>query len=145
MSYKNFTLNFLFNSITGGNGYYIMDNTSVLNTNFRSDNVYRMNMSAVRPYWTPDNGVNNATGIYNSPAVTSGVYQSRGFIRLQDLSLSYKFDNSVINRLKLNNLQVYVSGKNLYTWTKWSGWDPETGTSNTPLMRSFTVGLKLAL
>jgi hypothetical protein len=143
--YKNFTLNFLFNSITGGNDYYIMDNTSVLNTDFRSDNVYRLNMSAVRPYWTPDNGVNNATGIYNSPAVTSGVYQSRGFIRLQDVSLSYKFDNSAINRLKLNNLLVYVSGKNLYTWTKWSGWDPETGTSNTPLMRSFTVGLKLAL
>jgi TonB-dependent starch-binding outer membrane protein SusC len=145
MSYKNFSLNFLFNSITGGNNYYIMSNTSVLNTNFRSDNVYRTNMSAVRPYWTPDNGVNNATGIYNSPAVTSGIYQSRGFIRLQDVSLSYKFDSSVLNRLKLNNLQVYVSGKNLYTWTKWSGWDPETGTSNTPLMRSYTVGLKLAL
>lgn len=145
MTYKNFTLNFLFNSITGGNDYYIQSNTSVLNTNFRSDNVYRTNMSAVRPYWTPDNGVNNATGIYNSPAVSSGIYESRGFIRLQDVSLSYKFDSSVLNRLKLNNLQVYVSGKNLYTWTKWSGWDPETGTSNTPLMRSLTVGLKLAL
>ncbi len=145
MTYKNFTLNFLLNSITGGNGYYIMENAGVLNTKWRSDDVYRTNMSAVRPYWTPDNGVNNATGIYNSPAVSSGIYESRGFIRLQDLSLSYKFDNSVINRLKLNNLQVYVSGKNLYTWTKWSGWDPETGTSNTPLMRSFTVGLKLAL
>ncbi len=145
LTYKQFSLNFLLNSITGGNGYYIMDNTSVLNTNFRSDNVYRMNMSAVRPYWTPDNGVNNATGIYNSPAVSSGVYQSRGFIRLQDISLSYQFDKSVLNRLKLNNLLVYVSGKNLYTWTKWSGWDPETGTSDTPLMRSFTVGLKLAL
>ena len=145
MSYKNFTLNFLFNSITGGNDYYIMNNAGVTNTNFRSDNVYRTNMSAVRPYWTPDNGVNNATGIYNSPAVTSGIYESRGFIRLQDLSLAYKFDNSVLNRLKINNLQVYVSGKNLYTWTKWSGWDPETGTSNTPLMRSFTAGLKLAL
>ncbi len=145
MTYKNFTLNFLLNSITGGNGYYILENAGVLNTKWRSDDVYRTNMSAVRPYWTPDNGVNNATGIYNSPAVSSGIYESRGFIRLQDVSLSYKFDNSVLNRLKLNNLQVYVSGKNLYTWTKWSGWDPETGTSNTPLMRSFTVGLKLAL
>jgi TonB-linked SusC/RagA family outer membrane protein len=145
MTYKNFTLNFLFNSITGGNDYYIMNNAGVTNTNFRSDNVYRTNMSAVRPYWTPDNGVNNATGIYNSPAVSSGIYESRGFIRLQDLSLSYKFDNSLLNRLNINNLQVYVSGKNLYTWTKWSGWDPETGTSDRPLMRSYTVGLKLAL
>ncbi len=145
VTYKQISLSFLLNSITGGNGYYIMENSSVLNTDFRSDNVYRINMSAVRPYWTPDNGVNNATGIYNSPAVSSGIYESRGFIRLQDVSLSYQFDKSVLNRLKLNNLLVYVSGKNLYTWTKWSGWDPETGTSNTPLMRSFTVGLKLAL
>ena len=145
LSYKNFSLNFLLNSVCGGNGYYIMDNAGVLNTKWRSDDVYRTNMSAVRPYWTPDNGVNNATGIYNSPAVSSGVYQSRGFIRLQDISLSYKFSKSVINRLKMNDLQVYVAGKNLYTWTKWSGWDPETGTSNTPLMRNITVGVRLSL
>jgi len=145
LSYKNFSLNFLLNSICGGNGYYIMDNAGVLNTKWRSDDVYRTNMSAVRPYWRPDNGVNNATGIYNSPAVSSGIYQSRGFIRLQDISFAYRFNKSVINRLKMNDLQVYVSGKNLYTWTKWSGWDPETGTSNTPLMRNITVGLKLSL
>ncbi|MCG6189059.1 SusC/RagA family TonB-linked outer membrane protein [Maribellus maritimus] len=145
LSYKNFSLNFLLNSICGGNGYYIMDNAGVLNTKWRSDDVYRTNMSAVRQYWTPDNGVNNATGIYNSPAVSSGIYQSRGFIRLQDISLSYKFNDSVLNRLKISNLQMYISGKNLYTWTKWSGWDPETGTSNTPLMRNITVGVKLSL
>jgi len=145
LKYKNFSLNFLLNSICGGNGYYITDNAGVLNTKWRSDDVYRTNMSAVRPYWRPDNGVNNATGIYNSPAVSSGIYQSRGFIRLQDISLAYRFDKSVINRLKMSDLQVYVSGKNLYTWTKWSGWDPETGTSNTPLMRNITVGLKLSL
>ncbi|QGY43641.1 SusC/RagA family TonB-linked outer membrane protein [Maribellus comscasis] len=145
LSYKNFSLNFLLNAICGGNGYYIMDNAGVLNTKWRSDDVYRTNMSAVRQYWTPDNGVNNATGIYNSPAVSSGIYQSRGFIRLQDISLAYKFNDSVLNRLKINNLQVYVSGKNLYTWTKWSGWDPETGTSNTPLMRNITVGVKISL
>lgn len=151
LQYKNFTLSFMLNSIVGGNNYYIMNNTDVINTTFRADDVYRINMSAVRPYWTPDNGVNNATGIYNSPAQSSGIYESRGFVRLQDVSLSYRFKKNLLNKLNMNDLQVFISGKNLYTWTNWSGWDPEVGTNNsdainnTPLMRNITVGLKFSL
>jgi hypothetical protein len=145
LSYKNFTLFFLINSIQGGNGFYMMDNYDVVNVSSRSDDVYRINQSAVRQYWTPDNGVTNATGIYNSPAVTSGIYEDRSFVRLQDISLSYKFSPAFLKaRVRgISDLQLYISGKNLYTWTDWSGWDPETGTSDTPLMRNITVGIKL--
>jgi hypothetical protein len=60
--------------------------------------------------------------------------------------------------MKLNNLKVFVSGKNLMTWTNWHGWDPEHGASidpfslntdgdptrqNGPLMKSYVVGLNL--
>lgn len=145
LSYKNFTLFFLINSIQGGNGFYMMNNYDVVNVSSRSDDVYRINQSAVRQYWTPDNGVTNATGIYNSPAVTSGIYEDRSFVRLQDISLSYKFSPAFLKaRFRgISDLQLYISGKNLYAWTDWSGWDPETGTSNTPLMRNVTVGVKL--
>ena len=143
LSYGDFTLSFLFNSIQGGNGYYLADNSSVVNTQWNSDNVYRVNGSAVRPYWTPDNGVNNATGIYNTPVVHGGVYESRSFVRLQDLSLNYNIKPAFLKSLKLESCQLFVSGKNLYTWTKWSGWDPEIGDSNSPLMRNITTGLKL--
>lgn len=148
-SYKNFTLSFFLNSIQGGKNYYLDDNASVVNVDFRSDNVLRINASYVRPYWTPDNGVDNATGVYNSPAVASGIYESRSFVRLQDISLSYRFDRSLLTNLRLNNCQIFLSGKNLYTWTKWSGWDPEMGTSDpplssdTPLMRNVTVGFRI--
>jgi len=141
--YGDFTLSFLFNSIQGGNGYYLSDNSAVVNTQWNSDNVYRVNGSAVRPYWTPDNGVNNATGIYNTPVVHGGVYESRSFVRLQDLSISYNIRPSWLKSLKLESCQLFVTGKNLYTWTKWSGWDPEIGDSNSPLMRNITTGLKL--
>lgn len=150
LTYKNFSLFFLINSVQGGNGYYLRNNYDVVNVSSRSDDVYRINQSAVRQYWTPENGVNNATGIYNSPAVTSGVYEDRSFVRLQDVSLTYTFDKKVLNYLgKLDNLQVYVAGKNLYTWTDWSGWDPEIVTDdsaslNQPTMRNLTVGLKLS-
>ncbi len=142
--YKNFSLYVLLNSIQGGNGYYIKNNYDQVNVNSRSDNVYRVNQSAVRQYWTPDNGVTNATGIYNSPAATSGIYEDRSFVRLQDVSLAYRIDPSVLSFLgTVHDFQVYVTGKNLHTWTKWSGWDPETDTEDVPMIRNITLGLKL--
>ncbi len=145
LTYNNFTFSFLLNSIQGGNGYFLADNSSVVNVSWNSDNVYRVNAAAVRPYWTPDNGVNNATGVYNTPAVHGGIYEDRSFVRLQDVSLSYKFSNKLLKTYKIDGCQFFVSGKNLYTWTKWSGWDPEIGVSNSPLLRNITVGFKLTL
>ncbi|NEW83889.1 MAG: TonB-dependent receptor [Mariniphaga sp.] len=145
LSYDNFSFSFLVNSIQGGNDYYLENNSSVVNVDWRSDNVYRINASAVRPYWTPDNGVNNATGVYNSPAVASGVYESRSFVRLQDVSLSYNFGPKLLRSLKIANCQFFVSGKNLYTWTKWSGWDPEAGVTDYPIMRNITTGFRITL
>ncbi len=143
-TYKNFTFSFFINSVQGGKKYFMENNASVVNVDFRSDNVLRINASAVRPYWTPDNGVNNATGVYNTPAQASGIYESRSFVRLQDVSLAYTFSNQLLNKLNLNSCQVFVSSKNPYVWTEWSGWDPETGTSNSPLMRNITAGFRVA-
>ena len=151
-SYKNLTFSFFLNSIQGGKDYYLMDNAGVVNVVWRSDDVLRINASSVRPYWTPDNGVDNATGVYNSPAVTSGIYESRSFVRLQDVSLSYKFGPSLLKQLKLEACQFYVSAKNPYIWTKFSGWDPEVvgwnatdgnTNTNTPLMRNITAGFRV--
>jgi len=145
LSYKNFTLTFVINSIQGGDKYYKADNSSVTNVNWVTDNIYRTNQSDVRSYWTPDNNVDNATGIYNNPAVRSGIYQSRSFVRLQDVSLSYSVSNNFLNTLNLKKCQFYISSKNPYIWTKWEGWDAESGISNTPVMRSIIAGIRLSL
>jgi TonB-linked SusC/RagA family outer membrane protein len=151
-TYKNFTFSFFLNSIQGGKKYYLQDNASVVNVAWRSDDVLRINASAVRPYWTPDNGVNNATGVYNSPAVTSGIYESRSFVRLQDVLLSYAFGSSLCKTLKMEAFQAYIAAKNPYIWTNWSGWDPEVVSwtaadgntnTNTPLMRNITAGFRV--
>ncbi|CAL1521543.1 SusC/RagA family TonB-linked outer membrane protein [Chitinophaga sp. MM2321] len=147
-SYKNFTFSFFLNSVQGGNGYYLANNASAINASsapdgYESASIIRTNVTAVRPYWTPDNGVTNAAGIYYAPAVWSGVYQSRSFIRLQDVSLGYQFGSQLLKTLKIQALQVYIASKNAYTWTKWSGWDPETGSGDTPLMRNITAGARL--
>lgn len=146
LNYKNFSFYFLLNSIQGGNGYYQLNNYTVVNVSERSDDVLRVNQSAVRPYWTPDNGVNNATGVYNAPAQQSGIYEDRSFVRLQDVSLTYTFPSATIQKMGIGDLQLFVSAKNAYVWTKWSGWDPEiaSANSNYPAMRNYTFGARLS-
>jgi len=150
VAYKNFSLYFMLNSIWGGNGYYMLNNADFLNVLSRSDDVYRLNQQYIRPYWTPDNGVTNATGIYNSQPQNSGIYQDRSFIRLQDVSFMYKLSPKMLKSIGgFDYMQIYVSAKNLYTWTKWSGWDPEIADNADnrkyrPNTRNIVVGVKFA-
>ena len=146
MTYKNFTFAFLLNSIQGGNGYYIQDLKRFLEATSAFDYAQRQNQPAIRTNWTPDNGVTDAPAVYNYPSVESGNYQDRSFVRLQDVSLQYTFNRALLEKLKLQNMSVFVSGKNLYTWTKWEGFDPELGVGANAynmMMRDVTVGLRL--
>ena len=140
LSYKNFTFSFFLNSIQGGNGYYMKDNSDVVVAG-GTDLAYRRNRSAIRPYWTPSNPVNNAPAMYYSPPASHGVYEDRSFIRLQDVSFSYDLEKLILNKFGVNSAQIYISGKNLHTWTKWSGWDPEE--NSTAMMRSVIAGIKI--
>jgi len=62
--------------------------------------------------------------------------------------------HKLVDALKLGGLTVYASGRNLYTWTKWIGWDPENNysgrgsgdwTNNYPETRSFIFGINVSL
>ena len=81
--------------------------------------------------------------MYYSPPYEPGAFESRAFVRLQDITLSYDLAKAITNRYGLNGVQLYVSGKNIYTWTKWSGWDPEIS-GDTPMMRSIIGGIKVS-
>ena len=142
LSYKNFVLTIFINSIQGGKNYYRANNFAMVNSDYRF--AFRKNTPAINAYWRPDRPTSNTTGIYNVPPVESGVYQSRSFVRLQDISLSYSLPDALLEKADIHSAQVYVSSKNPYVWTKWQGWDPETGTSNTPLMRNLILGLRLS-
>jgi TonB-linked SusC/RagA family outer membrane protein len=79
-----------------------------------------------------------------------------GYVKLREISVGYSFDNAWVTRgLGLTSLDVRVAGRNLKTWTKYTGLDPETSLAgalakvggadyfNLPQTRSivFTVGL----
>ena len=57
--------------------------------------------------------------------VSSAWVEDASFLRLRGVSLSYDFDPNVASKLYLRGLRVFVTGQNLYTWTKFSGFDPE--------------------
>ncbi|WP_160366824.1 SusC/RagA family TonB-linked outer membrane protein [Sphingobacteruim zhuxiongii] len=141
-SYKNFSLSVFINSIQGGSNRYMANNVENANPLYYFPD--RHNNSAVNPYWSPLAPTTNTTGIYNVPLRQSGIYQSRSFVRIQDISLGYSFKNELLKKLNMQNAQIYVSSKNPYVWTKWQGWDPESGASDIPVMRNVVVGLNVS-
>lgn len=140
--YDNFSFSFFINSIQGGNGYYQSNLRTLLEATSDFDYAHRANQPAIRENWTPENGVDNAPAIYNYPSVSSGNYQDRSFVRLQDVSLAYDFDQNLLDALRLQSFQVYLAGKNLYTWTNYEGYDPETGLNL--MMRSVSLGARFS-
>lgn len=148
LTYKAFTLTFLINSIQGGKNGYLGNN---LRQYFRDDNQLRENEFTVTDYWSPRNpGGKYPRNISGSRArVTPGMWESRSFVRLQDVSLSYNLPATILGKIKAQTVSLYVNAKNLATLTNWIGWDPELDQGGgldlggRPVMRAFTFGLRV--
>lgn len=107
--------------------------------------------------WSPEN--KGATlpriGIRTNNGSTSSanVYDA-SFLRLKSVRLGYNLPFSVLEQLRIKSVSFYISGNNLYTWTKFPGLDPEAtaggafthSTRNTdpyPISKSWTLGLNV--
>lgn len=56
----------------------------------------------------------------------SSRYISNGsYLRVKAVTLSYNLPSSVINKLKIERIRIYARAQNLFTITKYDGWDPE--------------------
>ncbi len=139
--FKHFTASIFMRSDLGHIGSYNV----ALNSGHESNDRWNRNNGPV-PYWTaekPNNEyarLNPYTGSYGGGLT---IYKPRSFVRIQDVSLTYSFPREIVEKIKLNNLQVYISARNLATFTDWPGWDPESGMS--PMPRTFTLGFNLSL
>ena len=145
LQYKRFSLYVLLNSVVGGgDNFYVGDNYETRSVNRRGFTTFseRFNVQDV-PYWTPNNPTNDYPRLDYSPPFDHPILESRSFMRIQDISLSYSFAEAFVERLRIQNLRLYASAKNLYTFTSWSGYNPETQTTvqDLPFLRSFTIGL----
>lgn len=57
------------------------------------------------------------------------------YLRIRNASLGYTFDNKLVQKLKMKSLRAYLTGQNLYTFTKYPGYDPETSSEGSGLSR----------
>ncbi len=83
----------------------------------------------------------------DAPCPFSGIEEAclepHGYVKLREISVTYTLDAPWVQRaLGIGSIDVRVSGRNLKTWTKWTGYDPETsgGGSTDPVQGSEYFG-----
>lgn len=145
LTFKDFELYVLVSGIFGGNNYYLQNNTAAYMTS--GTGRFNDNMTS-KPYWTAENRSN----VYPSATFAGdGRFrglQSRGFVRVQDITLSYTFSQPWVKMASIQSLKVFFAAKNVATFTNWDGDDPETGAtylSNTfPVMSTYSIGANIS-
>ena len=158
-NYKGFNLSVFFQWSYGND---------ILNANrlvFEGNNLAKAGLNQYASYedrWTADNPSNT---LYRAGAGAQGpignsfssrVVEDGSYLRLKTLSLGYNLPNNIMKKWGIRNLNFYVAAQNLYTWTKYTGNDPEVSIFNNvlspgvdysayPRARTITVGLKASL
>jgi len=141
-SYKNFKLDIFIHGVHG-----VTKNIFPLLTDLETFSVIRRNTTK-KNWWTPTNPtndfvMNNLQAEYMS-GIRGYVYDPASFIRVKDVSLSYEFNSDLIEKAGLSRLRIYLTGRNLMTFTKWRGLDPELSDQEAiPLQKEYVFGLSL--
>ena len=153
-TYKGLSLNIFFQWSYGND---IMNaNRIIFEGNYNGKNINQFRSYV--DHWTPENptsrnfrpGGQGPRGVYSSRTIEDG-----SFLRLKTVQLSYTLPEKWVRRIHLHNVQIFVSGQNLWTWTRYSGLDPEVSTRNSALTpgydysayarnRTYMAGLKIA-
>jgi len=157
LAYKNFDVNAFFQG-TQGNKIY-----NGLRQDLESMSLEFNYSTTTLKAWTPQN--TNTTvprAVINDPnfndQTSSRFLESGSYMRLKTLQIGYTVADNMKRKLKINSLRVYVSGDNVFTITKYTGFNPDLGRTGSifdrgvdfghvayPLARTFSVGLQLGL
>jgi TonB-dependent starch-binding outer membrane protein SusC len=107
------------------------------------------NTGSTFPRFSSNNSANN-----NGGAIGIDRYVEDGsYLRIQNVSLGYNLPKNIAKKVYMSNIRGYVSAQNLYTFTKYTGFDPEIGAFNRSILgmnidnghypnpRSITIGI----
>ena len=155
--YKNFDLNVFFQ---GSQGNDILSYT-LLELETLSGSINSTKRALDR--WTPENTDTNVPKrtLTRSQRVSSRWIFDGSYVRLKNISLGYNLPSAILQRLSVRKLRLYVSAQNIFTISKYRGFDPEVNfrsDSNAdsnrnlgldyasyPNAKSYTVGLNIGL
>lgn len=151
-SYKGFDLFVLLQGSYGNKIYNALKQQleiTTLSTNVLAEEAER---------WTPSNPSNTIPRATSSPVavVKDRNIESGSYARIKTVTIGYNFPVKVADG-KTINLRVFATGQNLFTWTKYSGYDPEVNTFEQtslyqgidygayPSSKSYSFGVKVSL
>ncbi len=106
-----------------------------------------------RPYWTPENPINDYAKMMSAAggSVAFNVWRKSSFVRLNNISLAYTLPKAMMNKIKFDSMKLYVNMSNAAVFTPWQYFDPEsranTETNNDAyqnlMPRTSTLGLNI--
>ena len=92
----------------------------------------------------------------NGISASSRYIENGDYVRLKNITVTYNLPDALLKRAKLSSAKVYLTGVNLLTFTKYTGWDPEVNTdyraSNrnqgsdfyaAPQIKNYSIGVNL--
>ena len=126
-TYKNWNLNANFNGVYGNqvaNGNLMQEND--VNPSNPAQNINNVRAAAFYNAWTPENTNTNYPRLRsttNTGDFTDRIVEDGSYLRLSSITLGYTFD---FKNLKwIDSLNVNLTARNPYIWTRYSGWDPD--------------------
>lgn len=101
-------------------------------------------------------GTSNTTprAVFNDPnkntRPSDRFIEDGSYVRIKNITLGYTIPQQMIKRFHISTARLYVSGQNLFTATKYNGFDPEVGTNGIdnnvyPVTRTINIGINLGL
>jgi hypothetical protein len=131
-TYKNLSLSVFFQWSYGND---------ILNANrlYFAGNAGNQNINQYKYYndrWTPENSdsrIPSATGQGPQGIYSSYLIEDGSFLRLKNVQVGYTFPQKWMKKIRMKELGISLSGQNLWTWTKYSGLDPEVSVRHSTL------------
>lgn len=159
MNYKNFDMSMFFYGVQGNSIW----NQVKWWTDFSSSFGGAKSHTALYDSWTPDNRnakapIQEKERTFSSNAVPNSYFVENGsYLRLKNIQVGYTLPAKTLEKFGVGRLRIYLSAANLFTITKYSGIDPEIGTSSEtdnqtaygvddgayPSQRTFLLGINL--
>src|SRR5262249_13514896 len=74
-----------------------------------------------------------------SPSTTSGYLENGQFWKLREVSAALTLPQSFASRLRARDMQLVFTARNLHTWTKYTGFDPEQNSNSGDVQNTFST------
>ena len=150
VTFRDFDLNVFFRFSGGNKLMNASRQSSLLNMDFANNGTELLGrwVSPEQPGdgMTPKIGYGDGAALFNDGFSDSHFVENASYLKLATLTLGYTIPKTIVSKLGMSKIRLYLQGQNLFTITGYSGLDPETQSRNgvdwngMPQQRSFTFG-----